>query len=250
MERKTILLVEDDGVLRDLLKEALERQYNVIEASSCSSAIAQINHPMDLALIDYSLPDGDGLGVVKAIREAKPGLPIIMMTAFSTENLAIRALRSGVTDYMKKPFTFAYLAEKLSEMLGGDTGGGREGGEGKREILVMDCVGAFIEGNYAERLSLERLCRMTCMNKNKFSTAFKRRFGQNFRPYVNGIRNMKAAEMLLKSPDANIAEIAHSVGYGSVDHFVREFRKTFGVSPRSYRKNMYPETGVSGKAKP
>ncbi|MCL4475544.1 MAG: hypothetical protein M1508_04860 [Nitrospirae bacterium] len=55
MEKKTILLVEDDGVLRDLIKEALEMVYKVLAASSYSEAMKHLNNGIDLALIDYSL---------------------------------------------------------------------------------------------------------------------------------------------------------------------------------------------------
>ncbi len=70
---KTILLVEDEGAFRDVVKEALERWYNVIAASSCSGALKEVNSPMDIALIDYQLPDGTGFDVLNALREAKPG---------------------------------------------------------------------------------------------------------------------------------------------------------------------------------
>jgi len=245
VDRKTILLVEDDGVLRDLIKGVLERQYKVVEASRYSEAVAHIRSHMDLALIDYSLPDGNGLDVMKALREVNPDLPVVMMTAYSTENLAIKALRTGATDYLKKPLSLAYLTGKLSEILGGSMNSEQPESAGSREMFIMDCVAAFIEESYAEELTIERLARMSCMNNDKFSTAFKQRFGQNFKPYVNNIRSRKAAELLLKSRDVNISEIAYSVGYGSVDHFLREFRKAYGTSPREYRKNVGCTSGAS-----
>lgn len=89
MDRKTILLVEDDHLLKRLIKGVLERQYRVLEAESCIEAIKQIGGSVDIALVDYILPDGDGLHVLKVIREMKPQLPVVIMTAYSTDNLAI-----------------------------------------------------------------------------------------------------------------------------------------------------------------
>lgn len=89
-------------MVRDMIKDAFEREYNVLEASGYSDAIKLFRYPFDLALIDYVLPDSDGFEVLKAIREAKPALPAIIMTSYSNENIAIKAIRTEVTDYIKK----------------------------------------------------------------------------------------------------------------------------------------------------
>ncbi len=236
--KKTILLVEDDGAMRDLIKGALESKYNILEAAGCSGALKQIRKSIDLALIDYSLPDGDGLEILEEIRNANPSVPVIMMTAYSTENLAINSFRSGATDYLRKPFTFAYLRGKLSEILEGNKNGDEPEREASREVFIIDCIAAFMEENYAEELTLDMLADKACMNRNKFGSAFKARCGRNFRPYLNTVRCRKAAELLFNKSETNISEIAYSVGYGSVDHFIREFRKAYGIPPGAYRKSV------------
>jgi len=233
MEKKTILLVEDDGMMRDLLKEVLGRQYNVLGAASCSEAIDQRKEHIALALIDYSLPDGSGLEILKALREVKPQLPVIMMTAYSTENLAIQAFRSGVTDYLKKPFAIAYLTGKLSEILEGKKKGEETESTGSSNVFIMDCIAAFIEENSAKDLRRDELAKRARMDKYKFSKVFNERFGQGMKSYLNAIRTKKAAE-LLRSQDLSVAEIAFSVGYGSVPHFCRVFREAYGLSPKEH----------------
>lgn len=245
MEKKTILLVEDDGVMRDLIRGVLERQYKVLEAANCHEAFKQINNPLDLALIDYQLPDGDGFDVLKALRDAKPELPVIMITAYSTESLAIQALRSGVTDYLKKPFTFAYLTERLAELLEGKKNGDLPEGEGSREMFIMDCIAALIENNYTKDLTRDELAELARMDKYKFSKAFNGRFGQTLPSYINRVRVKKAAALLLGNTGLTITEVAHSVGYRNVDHFIRAFKSAFGAPPLQYRKNEKPEELVS-----
>jgi two-component system response regulator AtoC len=120
MEKKTILLVDDDSILRNIIKEVLLRNYDVLEASSCSEAQEQLSRHFDLALVDYALPDCDGFEVLKMIRSAKSTIPLILMTGYSTEDLAIKALRAGITDFIKKPIRYPYLLSKLSEVLGGE----------------------------------------------------------------------------------------------------------------------------------
>lgn len=60
MGRKSIFLVDDDAVVRDMIRGVLEREYDVFEASTCLEAINQSKNRIDLALIDYVLPDCDG----------------------------------------------------------------------------------------------------------------------------------------------------------------------------------------------
>lgn len=237
MEKKIILLVEDDGTFRDLIKGAFERQYNILEASSCSEAIKQIKKPIDLALIDYSLPDGDGLDILKALREANRELPVIMMTAYSTEDLAIKAFRSGATDYLKKPFTFTYLTGKLSEIFEGKKNGEEPESATGREVFIMDCIAAFIEENYTKKMTRDELAAKACMDRYKFSKMFNERFGQGMKSYLNTIRIKKAAE-LLQNQELGVAEVAFSVGYGSVPHFCRVFREAYGLSPKEHREKV------------
>jgi YesN/AraC family two-component response regulator len=238
VEKKSILLVEDDDVVRDMIKEGLERRYHVLEAATCSKAIEQSKKPFDLALIDYNLPDSDGFEVLKAIRESKPRLPIIFMTAYSTDTLAIKAFRSGVTDYIRKPLSFSYLWAKLSEILEGEETKEFSESVESREVFIMDSVAAFIEENYKEDLTREELAQKAHMEKYRFSRAFNARFGKNVKSYLNTVRVIRAAEILSKNADLSIANIAVSVGYGGIQHFEKMFKQVYGMSPNEYRRNQ------------
>lgn len=114
----TILVVEDDGIVRNAIKEILEIEYNVLEAFRYSGVLAFSENKIDIALIDYNLPDLDGFDVFKNLRVRKPALPAILMSGYTDEDLIIRALRAGFTDYMKKPLSFKYLKKRISEILG------------------------------------------------------------------------------------------------------------------------------------
>ena len=238
MEKKAILLVEDDCVIRDLIRGALEQQYNVLEASTYSEAIMQMGKPIHLALIDYNLPDADGFDVLKAIREVKPEVPAILMTAYSTDNLVIKALRAGVTDFIRKPLSFAYLRGKLSELLGGKENQDNPDQVRSSEVFVMDCIAAFIEENFDKDLCRNELAEKAHMERYKFSRVFNAHFGKSFKSYLNSIRVNKAAELLRKNNNLNVTDIAISVGYNGVSHFEKVFRETYGLSPTRYRKNQ------------
>lgn len=236
MEKKTVLLVEDDALVRDILRSAFEREYNVLEASGCSEAALLLGNPIDIALIDYMLPDGDGFDVLKAVREVKPNLPIIMMTAYSTEGIVIRALRAGAAEYVKKPLVLGHLRRKVSDILGGKKGEELTERSVTNEEFLLDSIAAFIENNYSDELTRDMLAEKVCMNKYKFSKIFNERFGQGIKSYLNYIRVKKAAE-LLRNDNLSIKDIAFSVGFRSIEHFDRVFKEIYGISPKEYRMN-------------
>lgn len=239
MVRKTVLLVEDDAVIRDIIKSAFEREYDVLEASGCSEAIKLLRNHVDIALIDYMLPDGDGFDVLKAIRDKKPKLPAIILTAYGSEDVVVKAFRAGAIDYIKKPLVLSSLRRKVADILAGKRG--EELTENPMKIdtedFLLDGVAIYIENNYSDELTRDMLAERICMNKYKFSKIFNERFGQSIKSYVNNIRVKKAAELLKNNRDLRIADIAVTVGYKNIMHFERVFKEIYGVSPKEYRSN-------------
>jgi two-component system response regulator YesN len=241
MEKKTILLVEDDSLVRDILKTAFEREYRVLEASGFSEAKELLHNPIDIALIDYMLPDGDGFDVLRAIRKVIPELPVLFMTAYSAEGVVMKAFRAGATEYVKKPLVLASVRKKVSDILEGKSGEEITECfvESDEEHFLMDGIGAFIENNYADDLTRDDLAGIVRMNKYKFSKLFNERFGRSVRSYINDIRVKKAVELLRNNKDLDIEKIATAVGYRSINHFERVFKEICGVSPREYRQNPH-----------
>ncbi len=120
MDKKSILVVEDEEIVRDIIRFSLEREYNIMEATGYSEAINLINNDINLAIVDYSLPDGNGFEVLKSLIEKKPWIPVIIITAYGNEDLEIKALMKGVVDYIKKPLSPQYLRKRISEILNRD----------------------------------------------------------------------------------------------------------------------------------
>jgi two-component system response regulator YesN len=235
MEKKSILLVDDDAVVREIIKSALINEYDVLEASSYSDVLKLLDKPIDLALIDYILLDYDGFDVLEKIREAKPALPAIIMTGYGNEKVAIKALRSEVEDYIKKPLKLSYLKKRLSEIFGYKKQYEDSKDSESREEFILEAIAEHIEDIYSKNLTLDKLAAMAGMSKFKFSKAFINRFKQTFASYLNNLRINHASE-LLRNLDLNISEVAHAVGYKNVVHFERKFKETYGMTPREYRK--------------
>jgi DNA-binding NtrC family response regulator len=100
-----ILLVEDDPNLRRVLAYHLEREgHRVLQAPDGPGAAALLKaEPLDLVLTDVRMPGMDGMELLRKVREEKPDLPVVVMTAFGTIEDAVAAMREGASDYLTKP---------------------------------------------------------------------------------------------------------------------------------------------------
>ena len=110
-----ILIVEDEKGIVDFLKQGLEEEgYTISAASDGEEGLKKaIELPIDLVLLDWMLPKMQGIDVCKNIRKEKSNLPIIFLTAKDTVQETIEGLKAGANDYIKKPFSFDELLERI-----------------------------------------------------------------------------------------------------------------------------------------
>ena len=119
MQTPTVLVVDDEQLIRWSLNDRLSAAgYRVVEAATATAALERHAEGVDLVLLDYKLPDGDGLDVLKKIKEAEPDTLVILLTAFASVDTAVEAMKSGAFHYANKPFNLdeiALLVEKALE---------------------------------------------------------------------------------------------------------------------------------------
>ena len=106
MTGRRILVVDDEESVRWALSKALERAGYQVElaADGPSGLVAAQDAGVDLTLLDVRLPGRDGLSILRDIRKRRPDLPVIMMTAYGTLQVAVEAMKQGAYDYIGKPF--------------------------------------------------------------------------------------------------------------------------------------------------
>jgi len=114
-----ILIIDDEMLIRWSVSKVLERAgYRVSEAATGKDGLAAIEAGSpDLVLLDITLPDLDGFGVLEAIRQDHPEIPVLMMTADATRETAERAFRLGARGHLDKPFDPASLQAAVSDAL-------------------------------------------------------------------------------------------------------------------------------------
>jgi two-component system response regulator HydG len=103
---KNLLIVDDDGAMREMLVSLFEdHRYAVREASSANAALELAREcEFDAVLSDIKMPGKSGIEMVGELRQVRPEMPVVLMTAFGSIDSAVEAMRAGALDYVTKPF--------------------------------------------------------------------------------------------------------------------------------------------------
>ncbi|HSW47300.1 MAG TPA: response regulator [Phycisphaerae bacterium] len=113
-----ILLVDDSRTIRNIQKGVLAQlgYTDIAEAADGLEALDAVKaHRPDLILVDWNMPNMDGITLVRQLRQTDKMLPIIMVTTEAERSRVIEALRAGVNNYVVKPFTPQTLSEKIQQ---------------------------------------------------------------------------------------------------------------------------------------
>jgi two-component system response regulator YesN len=230
---QTILLVDDDKIFRAELRDFLD-DYNVIEASHGGEALRILKEPneIDLVILDVMMPGPRGTEVLKEMRRIAPDLGIIILTGYSTKDVAIEALKGHADDYIEKPINIdrtRAIIEKLLEAKSGD--GDLDAADLTAKI---ERVKRFAERNYHKQVTLEDAAAAVCLSPKYLSRIFKQQTGVGFSDYKLDMRIRKSKE-LLEQTGYTIAQIADKVGYQNAESFISIFKKLAGRTPSDYR---------------
>lgn len=115
-----ILLVDDSRTIRNIQKNVLAQLgfKDVVEAADGVEALKMIGESKpDMALVDWNMPNMDGITLVRKIRETDKQMPLIMVTTEAEKRRVIEAIQAGVNNYVVKPFTAETLGEKINATL-------------------------------------------------------------------------------------------------------------------------------------
>ena len=115
MEKKHILIIDDDEQILLLLKAFVEMNECTCETeNSAEKALALIHkNQYNLVLLDIKLPDGNGLEILKHILKLSPNMPVIIITGGNDVEVAEECLKVGAVDYITKPFDLQYLRTSI-----------------------------------------------------------------------------------------------------------------------------------------
>lgn len=249
-----VLVVEDDARVRDLVRIALQGVAGLLEASDGEQALTilqeRAGRGVDLMLVDHVIPQRSGLEILRLSRQRWPWIPVVIITGYGSEELAIDALRAGATDYLKKPIdvrelrrviltharSWRLLAERRADPPEAAGPSSEEGGathRGIRRAVV------FVREHFSEPITLSQVAGEAGLSKFHFCRLFRRQIGLPFRDYLQGLR-IDRAKRLLADSGMTVTEVAYAAGFNDLSHFDRVFSRIAGVSPTVYRRAVRP----------
>jgi CheY-like chemotaxis protein len=118
---KRILIVDDNGVVQDILRQFFEPRYTVQLAANAATALGMIvRQPPDVVLLDVKMPGLDGLSLLRTLRETGVAMPVFIMTGYDSLQVAQDALDAGANAYLPKPFDLLHLDRLIADSIGTD----------------------------------------------------------------------------------------------------------------------------------
>ncbi|MEL7532430.1 MAG: ATP-binding protein, partial [Bacteroidota bacterium] len=249
-EAEQILLIEDNPDIRAFVKEQIiSFGYKVHEAENGRIGLERAKeHIPDLIISDIMMPELDGYGVAKGMKEDErtSHIPLILLTSKASEESKIQGLELGIDDYLLKPFNSRELEVRIANLI--------EQRKRLRErfstatVIRPNEVSAvpieqtfikkvleIIEANLTnEQFSVEVLSEEVGMSVNNLNRKLKALIDQTAGKLIRSMRLQRAAD-LLKQKAVNISDIAYDMGFSSPNHFTRSFKKQFGISPSEYQ---------------
>ncbi len=248
-----ILVVEDHDDIRSYIREQLEKEHTILEASNGEEAIPIAREAIpDLIISDVMMPKMDGQQFCKAIRgdELTSHIPIIMLTAKAALDDKIEGLETGVDDYITKPFSAKELKARVRNLITQREQLRKRFSKASiikpSEVTSKTLDQAFLEKaiNIIEKhiedaqFTSEMFAEMTNMSITQLNRKLNAIIGQPSGQMIRSMRLQRAADLLTKKA-GTIAEICYRLGFNDQAYFSRAFKKQFGCSPSEYSKNSF-----------
>ncbi len=257
--RARILVVDGDVSLLESIQATLGAECEVLTARrGAEAAHVLFQQEVDIVLLDVLLKDCTGLALLPYIKHNYPRTSVVLMTACSSAQVVVLALRGGARDFLLKPFEPRDLLASVGRVMMARELGPRGGpvfmgglpssgldGPGLEEVPLFRALG-YIERHYPEPITRDDVAREAGMSRAHFSREFGRSQSIPFVSYLRLFRVARAKE-LLHDKGVSIGEVALRVGFGTESHFSNVFRDVTGQSPSEYRQEILGAAGRGRK---
>jgi signal transduction histidine kinase/DNA-binding response OmpR family regulator len=253
VETFSILIAEDNPDMLQLLKDTFEKQYAVQVCTNGLDAWERsISEIPDLVVSDVMMPEMDGFELCKRLKTDKrtSHIPVILLTAKTTQEDQIAGLETGADIYITKPYSPKILELNIRNLLSFREKLRKRFGQllvsapkKENETITSDNFINSVDKEFYDKVvelinehlddpefGVSMLSRKVAMSAPILYKKLKALTNMSVNDFVKSIRMKKAAELLMKK-DLTVSEIAFMVGYNDRKYFSQEFKKQFGKTP-------------------
>lgn len=249
-ENRLMLIVDDDAEIRAYLRKLFVTTYEVLEASSGEEGMELVRtHQPDIVITDIMMSGMTGIDLCNRIKSepAMNHIPVVLLTASSSQETRLRGIEGGADDYICKPFDKELLVARVAAIL-------RSRNDIRKYFyneITLQTNDLKISPEYREFLrtcisvvethlsdpdfSVKVLAAEIGMSHSTLYNRIKSISGQSMSSFIRFIRLRKAAQLLITT-DITIGEAAFQVGVNDIKYFREQFQKLFGMKPSEYVK--------------
>lgn len=250
-----LLIVEDDEEIRQYLSKELSPHYRISQCDDGQPAYDMLlkadnsTPPIDLVLTDLMLPVMDGLQLCQKIRNnvRLNHIPVILLTARTSDEDRLRSLKIGANAFVTKPFNMQLLQQTIRNIIDNQTRlrNTFSGQQVPTELVetptlkspderLLERIIRVVNDNLSNPdLTSEFIAREVGLSRVHLYRKLKELTNQSARNYIRNIRLTKAAE-LLGQKKMSVSEVAYLVGFTSSNNFASAFKELYGMSPSEY----------------
>ncbi|WP_281643005.1 two-component regulator propeller domain-containing protein [Hoylesella loescheii] len=248
----TLLLVEDNVQMLEYEKRCLEKEYNIVTATDGEEALLQMErNDVNLVVTDVMMEPMDGMELCRRIKYNVnlSHIPVIILTAVTSERGKMEGMESGADAYIVKPFSMDFLSQTVQNLL-------RQREEIKKMYATSPFVSASLasispaDADFLERLkaavmrnignsdfNVDLLAAEMNMSRTSLNRKVRGTLDQSPNNYIR-IERLKAAAEMLKSGDKKVNEVCYNVGFSSPSYFTKCFYEQFGILPKEFNKEQ------------
>ena len=251
----TMLIVEDNDDIRNLLCNVFAPTYNLLTASNGKEGLllAQKEIP-DIILSDVIMPELSGIQLCKKLKNDynTSHIPIVLLTANISIKYTMEGYQTGADDYILKPFNINLLIARCNNLIKSRKLLQEKFKQSNNNVNIQSLATNDIDKNILEKImeviennmdnpdfTINAFAQEMGMARTNLFNKIKATTGQTPNNLILNTRLKKSITLLVEHPELNISEIADMVGFSSIAYYSKCFKDMYGESPQSYKKRIH-----------
>lgn len=254
----TMVIVDDNAELRSYIRQVFEDSFNIYEADDGSTGFDMVLKEVpDIVISDVMMKHVGGIELVKKIKEtvAIAHIPVILLTASSSDEVKLKGIEGGAEDYIIKPFDREIIVARVRNILKGKnrlqqyffnmvTLKPAAGVAGEHKEFLERCIAIVDKHLDNPGFNIQTFCKEIGMSHPSLYKKIKSVSGLTVNVFVRYLRLRKAAELLINT-NKTIVEVTYITGFNDVRYFREQFHKLFEMKPSDYVKKYRKALGAN-----